>query len=783
MGMFRYTRLMFGICSASEHFQRIIEQLLCDCPLAHNYQDDIIIAARTEEEHDQALKAVLDKLEDHNVVLNHNKCQFKVNETKFLGHNISQVGIKPNEVKIKAIQQFRTPKNAEETRSFLGLVGYVGRFIPDLATKTFELRQLMIAGDTKFAWSTKHEIAFNSLKKSLCSVPILGYFDNSKRTRVIADASPVGLGAVLVQFNDSYDNEPIIISYASKSLSPTERRYCQTEKEALAIVWSIEKFKLYLLGREFELETDHRPLTMIFKPTSQPSGRIERWVLRLQPFVFRVVYKPGKQNIADPLSRLSLSEEVEEIDQADDQLYVHAITESVAIDVSEIKAALDSDFELQLVKEAITSGIWDNEALKEHAKDYIPFQRDLSLIEGHVIRGCRLVIPRKLRPRMLQLAHEGHPGETGMVTRLRDRVWWPNMDKEARKTVKECEGCRLVSRPSAPEPMTRRKMPNEPWIDIAMDFLGPLPSGDYLLVVVDYFSRFKEVCIMRKITTEDTIKNIEPIFVRQGYPRTITLDNGRQFISSEFDHYCHVRNIKLNHTAPYWPQANGEVERQNSSLLKRLKISHALNRNWRTDLLDYLMMYNTTPHSSTGRTPTELLRRKTIRSKIPSINDIETAPSLDGEAQDRDAVRKYKGKTSEDQRRHARISDIQEGDRVLLQNLNPTHKLTTNFSPVEYIVLQKRGNRIKVVDPVSGNSYERNSAHAKRINDTTGETNVPVASSSILIDESNVPAVSSSIAPSSVPMTDAPACRPARSIQKPSWQKDYISRITSDKSP
>lgn len=97
-------------------------------------------------------------------------------------------------------------------------------------------------------------------------------------------------GAVLVQFNDDSCNEPVVISYTSKSLSPTEQRYCQTEKEALAIVWSIENFKLYLLGREFELETDHRPLTMIFKPTSQPSGRIERWVLRLQPFKVRVVY-------------------------------------------------------------------------------------------------------------------------------------------------------------------------------------------------------------------------------------------------------------------------------------------------------------------------------------------------------------------------------------------------------------------------------------------------------------------------------------------------------------
>lgn len=561
LGMFRYTRLMFGVCSASEHFQRIIEQILSSCPNSFNYQDDIFIHGKTEAEHDAALERVLQAMEAHNVVLNTKKCKFKVTETEFLGHGISQHGVKPTDDKILAVQQFRSPRSAEEVRSYLGLVGYVGRFIPDLATKTFDLRQLTVSGQ-KFEWTVKHEEAFNNLKIAVCSAPVLGFFDNNRRTRVIADASPVGLGAVLVQFEDEHDDKPVIISYASKSLSATERRYCQTEKEALAIVWSIEKFRLYLLGRDFELETDHRPLTAIFKPTSHPPGRIERWVLRLQPFKFRIIYRPGKQNIADPLSRLSLTTSNEDIDMCDDKIYISAITDSVAVDVSEIKNALDTDSELLLVKDALLTSDWTGEAVRNGAKRYVPFQNDLSLLEGYVVRGCRIVIPQCLRARMLQLAHEGHPGETLMISRLRDRVWWPGMDDDARKTVKSCEGCRLVSKPSAPEPMRRRAMPREPWIDVAIDFLGPLPSNEYLLVIIDYYSRYKEVCIMRRITSEETIKRIEPIFVRLGYPRTITLDNGRQFISTEFADYCHSRNISLNHTAPYRQQANGEVERQ-----------------------------------------------------------------------------------------------------------------------------------------------------------------------------------------------------------------------------
>ncbi|XP_062704064.1 uncharacterized protein K02A2.6-like [Aedes albopictus] len=243
-----------------------------------------------------------------------------------------------------------------------------------------------------------------------------------------------------------------------------------------------------------------------------------------------------------------------------------------------------------------------------------------------------------------------------------------------------------------------------------MDFLGPLPSNVYLLVIVDYYSRYKEVCIMKRITSEETIKQIEPIFVRLGYPRTITLDNGRQFISTEFEDYCRTRNITLNHTAPYWPQANGEVERQNSSLLKRLEISH-----WETDLLQYSMMYNTTAHSITGKAPSVLLQNRLIRSKIPTIGDKETAPPVSSEAQDRDIVLKHKGKEREDIRRHAKPSEVQEGDNVLLKNLVSTGKLTSTFGRTEYNVVERKGNRVTVFDPVSGGVLERNTAHVKQI--------------------------------------------------------------------
>lgn len=182
------------------------------------------------------------------------------------------------------IQGFRAPQSREEVRSFLGLVCYVAKFIPNLSTITFPLRELL-KKEVEFKWDLAQQEAFEKLKQAMVQPEALAYFDPSHETRLVADASPVGLGAVLIQFKDE---GPRIISFAAKSLTETERRYCQTEKEALALVWSVERFGNLLLGIQFELETDHQALESIFGPNSRPCARIERWVLRLQSFRFKV---------------------------------------------------------------------------------------------------------------------------------------------------------------------------------------------------------------------------------------------------------------------------------------------------------------------------------------------------------------------------------------------------------------------------------------------------------------------------------------------------------------
>lgn len=165
---------------------------------------------------------------------------------------------------------------------------------------------------------------------------------------------------------------------------------------------------------------------------------------------------------------------------------------------------------------------------------------------------------KKLRHRLLELGHEGHPGENMMKRRLREWCWWPKIDFDVNEFIKRCEGCNLVSAPGRPEPMIRKSLPCWSWEDVAIDFMGPMPDGEYIIVMVDYYSRYMEIKIMiRGITSFETIKNMQEIFSRLGYPHSITMDHGKQFISREFSNYCKLKGIELNHTNPYWPQANG----------------------------------------------------------------------------------------------------------------------------------------------------------------------------------------------------------------------------------
>ena len=301
-GLFLYNRLPFGVASAPSIFQRIMENLLQGIPGVCVYIDDILVTSRTEEEHLDNLTEVLRRLAEAGMRLKMGKCAYLLPAVKYLGHTISAEGLSTSEAKVRGILEAPAPQNVAQLRSFLGLVNYYGKFLPNLATTLSPLYALL-QKHKKWTWGKSQDEAFNKIKDVLKSSKVLAHFDDQLPLILSYDASPYGLGAVLSHKMTNGDERPV--GFASR----TEQKYSQLDKEALALVFGIKKYHQYLYGRRFELKTDHQPLTHIFDESrpipTMASGRIQRWALTLGAYSYTIQFKQGKDNSnTDALSRL-----------------------------------------------------------------------------------------------------------------------------------------------------------------------------------------------------------------------------------------------------------------------------------------------------------------------------------------------------------------------------------------------------------------------------------------------------------------------------------------------
>ncbi|KXJ82310.1 hypothetical protein RP20_CCG013631 [Aedes albopictus] len=327
-GMFRCVRLPFGLCNAPDVFQEVLQRrILGGCKGIKVYLDDVLVHGKTKEEHDANLSEALARLKEHNVMLNEAKCVFGTQSAQFLGFVLTPEGWKIDEEKLTAIKSFRTPENCAEVKSFLGLVTFIDRFIINRADKTEHLRAL--ANSDHFYWTEREEQEFHHLQAdSLNVIKTLGYYSTTDATELYVDASPIGLGAVLVQFSTA--GVPRVIACASKSLTPTEKKYPHAHKEALAVVWGVERFASYLISRHFIIRTDAEANEFIFgsnhRVGKRALARADAWALRLQPYDFEMRRVPGQLNIADALSRLlDHSQEAVAFEDEDEDHFLFAL--------------------------------------------------------------------------------------------------------------------------------------------------------------------------------------------------------------------------------------------------------------------------------------------------------------------------------------------------------------------------------------------------------------------------------------------------------------------------
>lgn len=426
---------------------------------------------------------------------------------------------------------------------------------------------------------------------------------------------------------------------------------------------------------------------------------------------YKVIYRPGKSNIADPFSRLCQgnNECIQSYDEESERI-VRLLSQDacpVALSLEDIIDATKQDSELSEFMR------WMSYPLKRWPKTLSIYKRiahDLSTDGKIILKNNRIVIPRALQMKILQLAHEPHLGCESMKKRLRQKVWWNRMDIMVQDYVKKCTGCTLVSEPDV-EPMTRTILPAGPWRKLALDFTD-INNGIHLLVVVDYFSRYPEIEIMTSTTAKATILKLRIMFSRFGYPEEIICDNGPPFASSEFVQFCVASGVKITHSIPYAPFQNGLVERHNRTLLKTVKISVAMQREWRNDLQDFLLAYRNTPHSTTNATPAMLMFGRNLKDKLPMINQAGNS-NMDNESRTNDEIKKEKGKIYGDTKRRAKESRIDVGDHVVVKNLVKRSKLDTNFNPQPHIVVKKSGTRLTLRNLSTGVEYDRHVNHAK----------------------------------------------------------------------
>ena len=330
-GRYHFNRLPFGNTSAPEHFQRRMSEVLSDLEGVVCLIDDVLVHGKSQEEHDHRLKKVLERVKQVGLTLNVDKCEFSKSRIQFLGQVIDESGVSPDPDTTQAIMQLEQPNNVTEVRRYLGMLNQMSKFIPDLSSKTKPLRDL-ISAKNLWTWGPNQQRAFEETKQLISSPTVLALYDPLANTVVSADASAYGLGGVLTQKQPSGEWQPV--SFISRSLTPTEQKYSQIEKEALALTWACEHFTQYLLGINFQLETDHKPLVPLFtsKNLEDLPIRIQRYRMRMMRYQFTIVHVPGKELvIADALSRSPLKHfcKIDKNLQADCDAYVNLILNSL----------------------------------------------------------------------------------------------------------------------------------------------------------------------------------------------------------------------------------------------------------------------------------------------------------------------------------------------------------------------------------------------------------------------------------------------------------------------
>lgn len=675
LGLMKMNRLAYGVNAATAIFQRLMTNLLAGINGVACLLDDVVVSGSTMEEHDRRVEIVLKRLDEIGLRLNKKKCVFAAQRVTFLGYEIDEKGIHPSKEKIQEIADKPAPKDKKALKAFLGLYNFYERFLVEKACVLQPLYQLLKEKVT-WKWTQTEQEAFEKAKSLLTSDLTLVHYSLEKEMLLLCDASEYGVGAVLVHKMEDGTEKPVIMS--SRTLQDHERRYAQIDKEALAIMFGLKKFRQYLLGRKFVICSDHKPLLGIFgrgKPIPELiSARMLRWALMLNTFDYEIQYRPGKKlGNADSLSRMPTPST-----EGEEEIFLLEPSDLIGINSKNIAKETDKDQMLKRIKFYLLHG-WPDKVDSE----LLPFQRrreSLSLSKDCILWANRVIIPKSMQQTVLKALHEGHSGVVQTKMLARAYVWFPTLDNDIENMIALCDACQLNRNDP---PVTEHSWPvaDKPWSRLHLDFMGPF-MGKTFLVLVDAYSKWPVIEMVSSMTSKTVIDILKKVFADQGLPDMIVSDNGLAFTGAEFQNFMKKNQIKHVTGAPYHPPTNGQAERTIQTIKNKLKKVSELP--WQDRVVKVLFHMRTSPSTVTGKSPAEILNGRRFRTALSQLHP-DTVVTLDKEEE-------------EDRRKNdeKKIKRFSNGDQILLRiyNMNQRWKrgvVVKQVAPALYEVQTEDG--------------------------------------------------------------------------------------------
>ena len=648
-GLYQFRVMPFGLCNAPATFERLMETVLSGLQwdICLIYHDDIIVIAKSFDEMLQNLETVFNRLSSAGLKLKAKKCHIFAEQVEFLGHIISTEGIATDPKKVEIVKEWKEPSNITEVRSFVGLCSYYRRYIKGFASIVKPLNKLT-EKKQKFVWTEDCQAAFETLKSKLTQAPILSFPNFDEPFILDTDASNTAIGAVLSQ---NIEGQEKVVAYASRALTKSERKYCVTRKELLAVVHFVKYFRHYLYGKRFKVRTDHGSLRWLLN-FKNPEGQLARLIEVLSIYDMEIQHRPGTQHKnADALSRHScgqcrgkeMKETLSAMSDGNETNRQQDVTSKESL-----KELQQSDKEISTVTQWIKGDINPERSAMSSQGSVVKAlwaQRQMLVIENEILyrkwedqKGTILqaIVPLSERRKVLSYCHDhqtaGHLGIKKTLSKVRQSYYWPGLQRDVRHYVAGCEKCQKskgpLKKPRAPMQIVGASRPME---RIATDILGELPITDkgnrYILVVSDYYTKWTEAFSMPNMearTVADII--VREVVSRFGVPYIIHSDQGRQYESQLLLEMCKVLHIKKTRTTPYHPQSDGMVERINKTLVRMLK-SYINNHqsDWDEHLPFLTMAYRSAEHETTGFSPNYLMLGREVSTPLDIMYEMPSS--------------------------------------------------------------------------------------------------------------------------------------------------------------